>query len=170
MPNRSRTKKDPAQRREYQRGALEGNGYCRKCLALFMEQRWFFDEALLQKHLRKKDLAETVCPACVQIDEHRVDGVLTLTWSGIPEHKDEIMNLIQHEEEKEKGRNALSRIISKEVARNRIEIRIHTTTQSLATRLGRAIDSAYKGELRIKKTPGEPFVRVDWTRQDPQVK
>lgn len=41
---------------------------------------------------------------------------------------------------------------------------ITTTTEFLATRLGHAVDDAYKGTLSIDKLEREAFTRVTWNR------
>jgi hypothetical protein len=86
-----------------------------------------------------------------------VAGILTLRS---PLLKTEVLQRLQQEAENEKQKDALSRIIRIE-HRNDL-MRVETTTQSLATHLGHAIEHAFKGELSIDKPPQADFVRVNW--------
>lgn len=141
----------------------EGKAICKKCKAVYMEQRWLFDADVLKELKKDKETEQTLCPGCQKIEDKSLDGLVVLESSFIEKHKDEILNLIRREEEKAWHKSPVSKIAKMEIKENLIEIQ--TTTESLATRLGKAVESAYRGELEIKKVPQQKFVRVNWTRE-----
>lgn len=156
-------KKDLFPKREFGKVPVEGTGLCKKCHAVFQNKRWFYDEAVYQEFSKKKDAVFIVCQGCKCVEERKVDGLVTLRWENIKSHKDEIINRIRHEEEKEKIKNPLSRIVRIDLRDG--EIFLETTTQFLATRIGHAMEKAFCGKLEIQKLPREAFVRVNWFRE-----
>lgn len=156
-------KKDLFPKREFGKVPAEGTGVCKKCHAVFQNKRWFYDEAVYKELSKKKETVLIVCSGCKCVEERKVDGAVILRWENIKSHKDEIVNLIRHEEEKEKAKNPLSRIVRIDIRDG--EISLETTTQFLATRIGHAVDKAFCGKLEIQKLPREAFVRVNWMRE-----
>jgi len=150
-------------RREFGKMVHEGLAICKRCRAIYQDKHWFFDEEMAKKLSRDKNIHLVICPGCQSIINRKVDGVVNLKSSLIKEHKDEILNLIHHEEEKEKQKNPISRIV--EIESWMDEIIVKTTTQFLARRIGQAVDKAYNGNLEIQKAPREEFTRVNWTRE-----
>lgn len=45
------------------------------------------------------------------------------------------------------------------------DVKVETTTDSLARRLARIVHRAYKGELEFRFGEGEKMVRIHWTRE-----
>jgi hypothetical protein len=79
-------------------------------------------------------------------------------------HRDDLMGLVRHVEERERSRHPLKRIIR--IAPRRNGFVAETTDGKLAQSLGRALHKAYAGELDHPPTTAdvENLVRVRWKR------
>jgi len=133
---------------------------CPSCNLLYHNKRWFFDDELLEKY---KDSAEMKkCPACRKIEDNYPLGILSLSGNYVTKTKELILNLINNEAEYEKKRNPLARIISIEEDSNKIVIK--TTTESLARRLGRAVDKAHHGKIKYTFSEDQKLLRVEWSK------
>jgi len=149
---------DPYQPVEGQEGSL-----CSTCRALYLNKRWFFDEALAQKLAGTDKVRSVTCPTCRKIKDHYPEGILTLRGDFLKEHKDEILTLLKNEADRVAGRSVADRIITMtEEGKDRLVV--ETTTEKLAQHLGRAIYRAYKGELDFRWSEMNKFVRVYWSR------
>jgi hypothetical protein len=103
-----------------------------------------------------------VCPACRRIDDHYAGGLLLLEGAFLKNHRDEIVNAVRNTEGSEKARRPLERIMDMTVGDDKIEVR--TTYEHLARRIGEAVHSAYKGDLKLSYSEDEKFIRVHWRR------
>lgn len=72
------------------------------------------------------------------------------------------MNTIKKAGESEKRLRPLERIMDLSIGDDRIEVK--TTYEHIARRIGQAVHSAYKGDLKLQYADGEKFVRVHWKR------
>ena len=128
---------------------------CPECHAVFTEGRWTWEKA-------DGDAHEQLCPACQRIHDKFPAGYVTIKGSFFDEHKDEIVNLIEGHEKKEKAERPLQRIIAIDEKRDGIEV---TTTDShLARGIAEALHSAYKGELKLRYSRDENLLRAVWKR------
>ena len=128
---------------------------CPECHAVFTEGRWTWEKA-------PDDAHEQLCPACQRIHDKFPAGYVTIKGSFFDEHKDEIVNLIEGHEKKEKAERPLQRIIAIDEKRDGIEV---TTTDShLARGIAEALHSAYKGELKLRYSRDENLLRATWRR------
>lgn len=162
MPQRVKSGRE-LPKREFAKIPGQSFAVCKKCHALYSGKRWFYDENLYKEMIKKKPPL-ILCPGCQGVEQKRVDGIVNLKSFLLKDHKDEVINLIRHEEERAKEKNPLSRIV--EIRTRGEEIEINTTTQFLATRIGHALEKAYSGKLGISKLPRESFVRVNWVREE----
>ena len=129
---------------------------CERCGLVYRGGHWQRADEL------PPEAARTICPACRREIDRYPGGYLLLQggyWQG---RWNEILNLVRNQE-KEAGRTRpLHRILWIEPKGGEVEIA--TTTPNLARRLGKAIQSAHKGELTIHQAEGEPLVRLVWRR------
>lgn len=102
------------------------------------------------------------CPACRRIDDAYEGGHVVLEGAFLTGHRNDVINTIKKAEEAEKRQRPLERIMGLTVADDRIEVR--TTYEHVARRIGQAVNSAYKGDLKLQYLDGEKFVRVHWKR------
>ena len=139
-----------------------GPTYCQECEAVHQNKRWSFDPARL-KELKGEKLKPNLCPGCAMVAEELYEGKLALTWSRLSEpcvSKTDLLNLINNEAAKEYATNPLSRIVS--IEEKGPEIEVLTTTEFLATHIGKAIKHAFHGHLTIDKPAREDLARVVW--------
>lgn len=128
---------------------------CRECGAFFHAGRWQWGE-------RPADAAEVVCPACQRIHDHFPAGFVHVGGAYFASHRDELLALIRHHEEKAKAAHPLARIIAIESTDN--ENLITTTDIHLARDLGEALHHACGGELEFHYNEDQKLLRVHWQR------
>jgi hypothetical protein len=83
--------------------------------------------------------------------------------AGVDSHKDEIVHLMRHQEELEKGERPLHRIMNIEEEPGHIVV--STTDIHLPRRIGEALHHAYQGDLDFQYEEEAYFLRVNWTRE-----
>src|SRR5215469_3047463 len=140
---------------------LVGPSVCPQCGAVFSGGRWQWANSVAF------DANQSTCQACRRIADRYPAGIVTLTGTFVPLHKDEILNLVRHLELLEKELHPLNRIMNIEDGRSALVV--NTTDMHLARRIGEALRRAHKGELEIRYAEETSFVRVNWRRDD-QVK
>ncbi len=149
---------DPYFLEEGQEAAL-----CTGCQALYQNKRWFFDEKLAKKLAGTSKVREVTCPTCRKIKDRFPEGILTLSGEFFRERQEEIVTLIEKEAARVKARSVQDRIMTMN-QEDWDKMVIETTTEKLAQHLGRAVYKAYKGELDIRWSEMDKFVRVYWSR------
>lgn len=143
--------------------SLQDNTLCSACGAVYITDRWYLP-GTAPPDSKTGDAAprKTLCPACRKMRDKMPGGVLTLAGGFVWEHKEEVLNLINNECARAQALNPLERIISMEASDG--EIRITTTNEKLAQRIGRALHKAYSGEIEYKWSEDNKLVRVNWRR------
>ena len=136
---------------------------CRECHAIYKHKRWFFlpDEA---KVLLSDPATQRVnCPACLKISGHDPQGILTLSGEYFWRHETEIQNILSHEAERVRTKNPASRIMR--ITKKGDRLIIQTTEQKLAEHLGRILNRAHHGDLRLDWSGSPKICRVLWQRR-----
>jgi NMD protein affecting ribosome stability and mRNA decay len=101
------------------------------------------------------------CPACRKIADRFPGGELTLR--GVEAgNRGEISRLLRNEESRAREKNPLEQIMRVDAASD--GLRVATTTEKLAQRLGRSIRKAHGGKLTYKWGHNNKFVRVVWEK------
>lgn len=138
---------------------------CPKCSLVYHNKTWKKDENLKKQLIKTNKVEFKECPACRKIKDNYPLGIIHLSGEYILDefHKNEILNLVKHEAEKEENTNPLSRIMSIEHDKNDYLI-IKTTTEGLAARIGKAIQRAHKGNLEFKFSDDQKLLRVFWEK------
>ncbi len=145
------------------RGASKKVSVCSGCRAVYMNKRWYADEALFISSLGSPDTVKMACPACLKIRDGFPGGIVTLKGDFVLPHKQDLMNLIKNEEARARGFNPLERVMSiRENGHGNMVI--STTNEKLAQRLGRAIKKAFHGEVTYQWSHDNKLARVDWER------
>ena len=86
--------------------------------------------------------------------------VITLSKEKLAE-KNEIMNVVKNSDERARAHDPLDRVLWIEYKGS--EIRVLTSENQLAVRMGKKLESAFKGSsLEIKHSHGEDIIRVFW--------
>ncbi|MCK4277857.1 MAG: hypothetical protein KAW82_01550 [Desulfurellaceae bacterium] len=132
---------------------------CPECGLVFTSGRWKRSEEKPEGKVNAE-----LCPACKCIRDRYFAGVLRINSDLVKTKNEEIKNLIRNEEEKGQRVNPLRRVGKIEEDIEKGKMVVHTTFEHLATRIGKALARAYKGELEIKYKVGVKAVRVWWKR------
>lgn len=135
------------------------NTQCRKCGLIFSKGSW--------KRLPVATHAEShwqICPACIQIQEGYAGGVLRLSGSFLGRHLGDIMNRVRNVEKDAVQHHPLQRIMR--IDRQDGDILIYGTSEHLVVRIGKALRRAFKGQLDLRYSPDEKFVRARWNRHN----
>ena len=128
---------------------------CEDCGAMLKRGRWQWATA-------PAGTPTTRCPACQRIRDKLPAGEITLGGAFLAAHRDELLHLVRHEGERERSEHALHRIM--EIREERDRIVVTTTDIHLPRRIGRALKTAYQGELELSYGEDEYSVRVQWRR------
>lgn len=126
---------------------------CPECGALYHLGRWRWGLPYIAAE-------QTVCPACRRIADHCPAGIVILSGRRVAECRDDIVTLIRHEEALERQEHPLHRIM--DVVEHEGGLSITTTDVHLPKRLGKALEHAFHGDLDVRQSEGEYFVRVHW--------
>ena len=141
---------------------FEGHKYheptvCPRCDLVYHAGRW------QRSDLRPRNgLQESICPACRREVDRYPAGLLILRGSYLAAHREEIMNIVRNQTDLAGESRPLQRIMW--VKDDRGEVEIATTNDHLALRIGKAIRSASKGELTVRRGTEDPLVRIYWER------
>jgi NMD protein affecting ribosome stability and mRNA decay len=145
-------------------GGLKGTVVCPSCHAIWKRKRWHLDEAAYQELSAHAAVYKHPCPACVKIENEAYDGHVVLKSPLIPKNEEAIMGLIKNTEADMRAHdNPLARIAKIQLTGDTIEIL--TISTFLAERIGKALKSAYDGELTLTHLQQEHFIRVSWYRE-----
>lgn len=138
-------------------GKLPGIGVCPRCEASYREGRWTWETA-------PAGAVEQVCPACERIATDYPAGVLHVGGGFAASHRDELVGMLRHIEERERGEHPLKRIMA--ISDEDGGFAITVTDAKLVESFGRALQRAYEGRLEHPATTSEKqnLVRVRWTR------
>lgn len=131
---------------------------CPDCGAVFHAGRW-------QWGPRPAGSAEVVCSACHRIRDDFPAGFVYLDGKFLAAHRDELLSLLRHHEEKARAEHPLARIMAiKDEEGGGDGILVTTTDIHLARDLGDALHHAYHGELQFHYNEAEKMLRVHWSR------
>jgi len=125
-----------------------------QCGAAYHAGRW-------QWGPRPEDSHETLCSACRRINGEYPAGVGRLRGALERQQIEAIVSLARHQEKAEKSEHPLNRIIS--IDEDAAEIVINTTDIRLPSRIGEAVQRAFRGTLDEHFDEGGYFVRIDWS-------
>lgn len=130
--------------------------YCPQCLALYQGGRW--------KWPKQKDTSGEpfLCSACRRIRDRFPAGEVHVSGSYLNRHKDEIMNLIQNVIKEVEIRSPMKRVI--DFTQDKQKLSVSLTDNHLARHIGDALYKAYNGELEVKYSEEEKFIRLYWRR------
>lgn len=128
---------------------------CPQCAATYHAGRWQWTAAPAGAH-------EEMCPACRRIHDEFPAGYVTLDGAYFREHRDELMQLLDHRAEHAKAEHPLQRVMAIEDTADGVVIT--TTDTHLARGLGEALHHAHQGELKLRYEDAQNLVRVHWTR------
>lgn len=135
------------------RGKLPTPTVCPECGAVFRKGRWSWG-------LHPAGANEEICPACHRIRDRYPAGILHLSGPFLKTHKEEVLNLVRHQEAEAKREHPLCRIIA--MAEDEFGILVETTDTHLPRRIGEALWHAYHGELDLHYGQDPRLIRMSW--------
>jgi hypothetical protein len=155
MPRRDRLIRERRHDPYEARGKVREPSACPSCEAIYRGGRWRWGR-------RTADAQDLVCPACQRIADDMPAGILTLAGDFHLSHRQEILGLIRHVEDREARQHPLKRIMR--VSEGGDELEVTTCEAHLARSLGDAIHHAYQGDLEYHYPEGSGVLRVRWSR------
>ncbi len=146
------------QKRKTQAGQM----VCQRCGAVSMQKHWFVNSELAAQ-IKDNPLSRlVVCPGCQRVEDQHFEGEVVLKSPLLSEQREMFWGTLYHAAAKGYLHNPLSQIAA--IHEKDDTIRIITTTCTLSERLGKAINKAFKGKLKITPSEDEKFVFVKWQR------
>lgn len=136
-----------------------GTIQCSGCGAFYQRRHWSLKAPV--NHTPGAPAQAAYCPACLKIKSRRASGEVCLTQVPAAERA-EVLRLLRNEESRARKKNPLERIMGFEAFGG--GWKIHTTTEKLAQRLGRALKKARGGSVAYKWSHNNKFVRVFWDK------
>ena len=136
-----------------EKGKLHEPSVCTQCGAVFHNGRWQWLAA-------PKDAHRVTCPACHRMNDHYPAGFVTLKGEFFSSHRDEVMSLVRHHEQREREEHPLQRIMSVEAKPD--DTLVTTTDIHLARGIGEALHHAYQGKLEYHYNSEQNLLRVNW--------
>lgn len=132
---------------------------CKKCNAVYFYKSWHHQLEEYSHIKEDKKLKFILCPACQMIKDKKYEGEVIM--ENIPlDLRKNIVNTIKNVGKEAFKRNSQSRIIYiKEIEKNK-KIRVLTTENQLAVRIGKKIKSAYHPEMKIQYAKKESTIEV----------
>ena len=133
------------------------NTRCPKCDLIFHGGVWKRGSAEIGHAGQWK-----LCPACVQIRNGQVGGLVQFSGSFTDAHRQEILNRIHNVERLTQEERPLERIMS--LKENREGIFVSATTEHLVARIGKSIQRDFGGTLSLRYAPEDKFAFAHWHR------
>ena len=146
---------DPYKRR----AKMKQPAVCSECGAVYQEGRWHW-----LSYPAPAGAERTICQACHRIKDRYPAGWITLTGNFVDAHRDEIIGLARHSEQREKLEHPLHRIM--DIKAEGDGLTITTTDIHLPRRIVHALRDAYRGELDFHYDKESYSMRANWVRND----
>lgn len=137
------------------KGKYKEPAVCSDCKAVLRRGIWHWASAA-------EGAAVVRCPACRRIRDKLPAGQVVLEGEFLKEHRDELLQLVRNEAERERSEHALHRIM--EIDEKPERIVVSTTDIHSPRRIGHALEGAYRGKLKLSYGEDEYSVRVHWQR------
>lgn len=128
---------------------------CTGCNAVFTKGGWRWAEPEANAHPR-------ICPACQRIQDKVPAGIVRVYGDFYAQHRQEINNLVNNVEAKEKAGHPLQRIMS--VNASDSEMTLELTGVHVTKAVVEALKHAYQGEAVIQFAANDGTMRAEWKR------
>lgn len=128
---------------------------CPDCGATYIDGRWTWRHGPVEAQ-------RALCSACRRTRDEYPAGFVTVNGAFATTHRDEVIRIARHTEDREKQTHPINRIMS--ISEEDEQLVFLTTEIHLAQAIGKSLRSALKGHLDI--TFAEDIVRVTWTRDE----
>jgi hypothetical protein len=145
-------------------GGPTGIVYCGGCHAIWDNKHWTLDEVRYQALASDPAIQAVQCPGCEKVERQEYDGEVTLTSPLIPRNEEAVLGLIYNTERHIRSHNPIARIASLTISGDTIHVL--TVSSFLAERIGKELQKAYDGQLKLSHAERAEFIRVTWIRED----
>lgn len=157
QPRRDRQYEEHVQDPYRSRGKPPEPTVCPDCGAVFGQGRWQWADAPADAHPQR-------CPACRRRHDKVPAGLLTLRGAFFASHRDEIMALVHHTEEREKSQHPMERIMLVEEQPEEAAVVVSFTGVHLTKATGSALRHAYGGEFEFQYPESDGVMHATWER------
>ena len=137
---------------------------CPRCHLMYRNGRWQLKDETTETLGATQKSHSSHCPACKRGIDRLPAGLLYLTGPYLEKHTEEILNIVSNQSTSAAAQRPLQRIMWIEKTNDTTEIA--TTSSHLAQRIGKAIEDACKGTLKIKHADEAQLVRLYWERSE----
>ena len=141
----------------HQWGKYPSNTRCPKCNLQYQDGVWKRTSPSNRTEVPKK-----LCPACMQIRDGQIGGVVEFTGAFAGIHRQELLNRIRNVEKLTQEERPLERIIH--VKEDKKGIVVSATTEHLVARIGKSIQRDFGGDLDLRYAPEDKYAYVHWHR------
>jgi NMD protein affecting ribosome stability and mRNA decay len=142
----------------YQRsGKYSSHTQCPRCDLWFQDGVWKHGVPVNEKGQQYK-----LCPACMQVRNGLVGGIVQFSGTFANTHRQELLNRIRNVEKRTQDERPLERIIG--MKENSEGITVSATTEHLVARIGKSIQRDFGGELDLRYARDDKFAMVHWHR------
>lgn len=139
------------------RGKLADGTSCKMCGAVFIKGRWVWNDGKVDASQRLK-----LCPACQRIQDRVPAGELNLGGEFLAANREQIINLINNVEQREKAEHPLKRIL-RMYDRDR-QLTVEFTEAHLVRAVAEAIQKAHSGHLEYCYNADDMYLKAVWRR------
>ena len=136
---------------------------CSECGVVYFDKSWH--HGLLeekQEHLKEnRQFKFTLCPTCKMAKGKIFEGEVVIKLG--PKNynlKANVMNTVKNSDKQAQDRDPMDRILWTEDKDD--EVRIFTSENQLAVRIGKKLESSFSGSKLEIKHSGEDIIRVYW--------
>jgi NMD protein affecting ribosome stability and mRNA decay len=144
----------------YNQGKKHVDGaYCPECKAIYHDGRWSWPE---KGH--ETTGMPLLCSACRRIRDDFPAGEVHLSGTYLARHMEEIENLVNRIVREGRERSPYKRMMDMKKTPEGLLIRL--TDDHLARLIGDALHRACNGDLKLKYSDEEKFLRIFWHRDE----
>ncbi len=133
------------------------NTRCPKCELVFQDGVW---KRVVPEG--RHQFTWKLCPACMQVRDGQVGGVIRFGGSFIADHRQDLLNRIRNLEKQTVEERPLERII--DIKEGKDGIFVSATTEHLIARIGKAVQRDFGGTLNLRYAPEDKFATAHWHR------
>lgn len=138
--------------------ARSGYLVCSQCLAEYHEKHWYSTDSSLEAPDRVR--MESICPGCYRVEKRIWNGEVIIEGLDKFASRSELTSLLKRVEHECWLDNPTSRILGTIETEDKLEIK--TTTAWLARRLGKEVESAFRGHLEINELTDKEMLYIHW--------
>jgi hypothetical protein len=142
---------------------------CPECEAVYYHKSWHHGmegavkDQMPEEFADKHGIKFRTCPACQMKKDKVYEGEVIIRVGKSGGVKSDILNAVKNSDKQAQDRDPMDRVLW--IDDRGSEVRVYTSENQLAVKIGKKINSAFKGgKLNIKYSGKEDTARVVWER------